>query len=75
MLFTRGIPDDYDRFGFEDWSFEKVLPYFKKFEDNLDIDKLNQSYHGVGGPVSVSFPKFEPPMNNDLLQGYNELSK
>ena len=35
MVFVRGNPNDYQRwasFGLEDWSYEKVLPYFKKIE-------------------------------------------
>ena len=41
----------YDRWAGEEgcpgWSFDDVLPYFRKSEDN---DILADVYHGVGGP-------------------------
>ena len=54
-VFTRGCPEDYDRWanqeGCPGWSFEDVLPYFRKAEDN---DVLGDSHHGTGGPQKVS---------------------
>lgn len=37
MMYIRGNRQDYDnwaRIGNEGWSYEEVLPYFKKSEDN-----------------------------------------
>jgi choline dehydrogenase-like flavoprotein len=39
MMYIRGNPQDYDdwaRMGNEGWSYEDVLPYFKKSEDNRE---------------------------------------
>ena len=54
QILLRGVREDYDRwaeFGNEHWSFEKVLPYFKKFEN--DIDYSNEDYHGNSGYIKV----------------------
>ena len=48
--FTRGIPEDYDGWGSPLWSFESVLPYFRKLE--RDQDFVNE-FHGTAGPFPV----------------------
>ena len=41
------------------WSFDEVLPFFKISEDqqNYHLAK-DHHFHGVGGPLPVSSPKF-----------------
>lgn len=55
MVYMRGQPADYRRWadetGDEQWSYEALLPYFTDMEDN---ERLNDRYHGVGGPWKVS---------------------
>jgi choline dehydrogenase-like flavoprotein len=54
LIYIRGQREDYDewrRLGNSGWSYEEVLPYFKRAEDN---ERLNDDYHGVGGPLGVS---------------------
>ena len=44
----------YNFSGNDGWSYEDVLPYFKKSENNLDPDIANNTrHHGVGGYLSV----------------------
>jgi choline dehydrogenase len=54
LVYIRGQAQDYDdwaRAGNPGWSFDEVLPYFKKSEDNdLGADALR----GAGGPLKVS---------------------
>ena len=53
MLYVRGQAQDYDtwaQLGNRGWSFEDVLPYFKKSENNLDRPS---ELHGIGGPLNV----------------------
>ncbi|PSN44246.1 Glucose dehydrogenase [FAD, quinone] [Blattella germanica] len=47
--------------GNDGWSYEDVLPYFKKSENNLDADiAKNTRYHGVGGYLNVGrFPQHD----------------
>ncbi len=55
MVYMRGQPRDYDQWadeiGDEQWSYNALLPYFMAMEDN---QRLNDEYHGVGGPWKVS---------------------
>ena len=53
QVFLRAIPEDFDSWvaeGNDEWSFEKVLPFFVKLENDLDI--VGQ-YHGNSGPIIV----------------------
>ena len=54
MIYIRGQREDYDSWaelGNPDWSYDRVLPYFRKSEDN---SRLVDAYHGQGGPQAVS---------------------
>jgi choline dehydrogenase len=49
----RGVPEDYDEWaalGNDEWSWEKVLPYFRRLETDHDFD---DDYHGRSGPVPI----------------------
>jgi choline dehydrogenase len=54
MIYIRCQKEDYDNWaalGNPGWSYEDVLPYFRRAEDN---DRLADRYHGDGGPLWVS---------------------
>jgi choline dehydrogenase len=62
QIYTRGHPLDYDEWrqaGCAGWSYEDVLPYFRKAEDN---DTWNNRWHGQGGPLGVSRPAAPLPI-------------
>ena len=62
MVYDRGAPGDYDRWaqhGNEGWSFDEVLPYFKKLED---FGPGEDAFHARGGPVHVSRPGINHPL-------------
>ena len=49
----RGLPEDFDSWaamGNDEWSYDKVLPYFRKSEHDLDI---RDDFHGADGPMPV----------------------
>jgi choline dehydrogenase len=51
--FMRGVPEDFQRWvqaGNGAWSFEKVLPYYRKLEDDRDF---GGPLHGKCGPIPV----------------------
>jgi choline dehydrogenase len=54
MIYMRGAAADYDEWaeltGDKAWSFEHVLPLFRRMEDNA---RGADRYHGVGGPLRV----------------------
>jgi len=50
----RGFPEDFDSWaalGNDEWSYEKVLPFFRKSERDLDIK--DNYCHGSDGPMPV----------------------
>ena len=54
QIFLRGLPEDFDAWaamGNDDWSFERVLPYYCKLENDLDFGAAD--YHGDDGPIRV----------------------
>ncbi len=54
MIYARGHPSDYDLWrqkGLKGWSYDEVLPYFRKLENSW---RGGGRYHGTGGPVAVS---------------------
>ena len=51
--FYRGVPEDFDGWairGNDEWSYEKVLPFFLRSE--TDVDQRGD-YHGSDGPIFV----------------------
>ncbi len=59
MAYVRGHPGDFDSWaagGADGWSYEQVLPYFRKAEGFVDSPELNADLevHGHDGPVGVS---------------------
>lgn len=67
---------DYDRWaaeGNDGWSYKDVLPVFKRFEDNLEIDSLvGAEYHGTGGPLTTKRFNHQPELVYDILRGAQE---
>ena len=53
LLYIRGQPDfdHWRQLGNAGWSFEDVLPYFRRAEDQA---RGEDALHGVGGPLAVS---------------------
>ncbi len=54
LLYIRGQPEDFDHWrqlGNVGWSFDDVLPYFRRSEDQ---ERGPDALHGVGGPLAVS---------------------
>jgi 4-pyridoxate dehydrogenase len=59
MAYVRGNRGDFDRWaagGLHDWSYEKVLPYFKKQESWEGGDSR---YRGGAGPIRTQFCRYK----------------
>jgi choline dehydrogenase len=62
QIYTRGNAQDYDEWrqmGCVGWSYDDILPYFRKAEDN---DTFDNRWHGKGGPLGVSQPRAPLPI-------------
>ncbi len=72
MVYIRGHKSDYDHWaslGNTGWSYADVLPYFKRAEDNSELDG---EYHGKGGPLHVSRSCSDNPVRETFLQAARE---
>ncbi|GAA2753544.1 MULTISPECIES: GMC family oxidoreductase [Kitasatospora] len=50
----RGVPENFEEWaeaGNPEWTWNKVLPYYRKLEDDLDLG--GTELHGAGGPVPI----------------------
>ena len=68
MNYMRGNSADYDQWrqlGNEGWSYDDVLPYFRKAEDN---ERGANDFHGAGGPLRVSNQPYEWEIGKALLE-------
>ncbi|HEX3505277.1 MAG TPA: choline dehydrogenase [Xanthobacteraceae bacterium] len=68
LIYIRGQPEDFNfwrQLGNVGWSFEDVLPYFRKAEDN---ERGADEFHGADGPLAVSDLRDRHP----LAQAYVE---
>ncbi len=72
MLYVRGQKQDYDNWaeqGCEGWSWDEVLPYFIKSENNeLGASAL----HGADGPLHVSNQKSPRPVTHAFVEAARE---
>lgn len=53
--FIRGLPENFDHWaalGNDQWSYEKVLPFFRRSESERDFP--DDERHGTAGPIPVS---------------------
>ena len=69
MAYVRGNRQDYDDWaalGNNGWSYAEVLPYFKRSEDNADLDN---PYHGRAGELRVEYPnRFRTPFSEAFIE-------
>ena len=59
QIFLRGVPEDYDAWasaGNDGWSYQDLLPFFRKLETDTDF---RDEYHGTDGPIMVR--RFKEP--------------
>ena len=68
LVYMRGQKEDYDHWrqlGNTGWSYDDVLPYFKKSQDQ---GRGESEYHGAGGPLSVRDPKDPHPLADAYIE-------
>lgn len=72
MCYSRGAPEIFDgwaKAGNAGWSYEEVLPYFKKAEGNAHAEN---AYHGDSGPLRVTRAEIESPVIHAWLRAAQE---
>lgn len=68
LLYVRGQRQDYDHWhelGNQGWSYDEVLPYFKKSEDN---QRGADEFHATGGLQKVSDLRLRRPIAERFIQ-------
>lgn len=80
MLYIRGMKRDYDSWaaaGNEGWSYDDVLPLFKKSEDFVPQELWGipdaSHFHGKGGELTVDKFRTRHPLYSILDESANEL--
>src|ERR1700753_2686967 len=69
MLYVRGNPADFDgwaQMGCRGWSFDDVLPYFRKSEDYKQ--GADPDYRGKGGPLKVEDYRTILPLTHRFIE-------
>ncbi len=68
MIYIRGQKEDYDSWakeGNNGWSWNEVLPFFKKAENN---ENRSEKFHGTLGPLEVSNQKAAKPISHAYIE-------
>lgn len=74
MVYIRGQAEDYDDWaslGNQGWSFEDVLPYFLKSQDQ---QRGQSELHATGGLLSVQDLRYVNPLSNVFLEAAKQLN-
>jgi choline dehydrogenase len=72
--FIRAPKQDFDRWssgGNEEWAWDKVLPFYKKMENDLQYGE--SGVHGGTGPMTVSRPPQDHPVTKAFGRAVKEL--
>ncbi len=68
MIYIRGHRSDYDHWaaqGNPGWSYDELLPYFKRSEHN---ERGADDFHGSGGPLNVMDLRSPNPFNAHFIE-------
>lgn len=67
LIYMRGQREDFDlwrQLGNAGWSWDSVLPYFLRAEDN---ENGADDHHGAGGPLAVANQRFEHELGDAFI--------
>lgn len=76
-IYNRGNRHDYDNwanyYGLGDWSYEAVLPYFLRTENNTNMGYVqdNRRYHSTSGPMPITSPPKPDPILLRYMSAWN----
>ena len=72
MVYVRGNRHDYDRWaqmGLAGWSYDEVLPTFRRTEGHVERD---DAYHGSGGELTVCRARGDNPLFDAFVEAGRE---
>ena len=72
MAYVRGNKEDYDEWaslGNKGWSYDEVLPYFIRSENN---EQYGAPFHGKKGELNVTFANRAQPLARTFVKGCTE---
>ena len=73
MIYVRGQPEDFDHWGQlgnRGWSWDDVLPFFKKAES---WERGQDEFHGHGGPLLTSHASDKPLLCEKMIEAGTEI--
>ncbi len=73
LIYIRGQKQDFDlwrQMGNTGWSYDDVLPYFRKAEDQ---ERGADEYHGQGGPLAVSDLRAPHELHDGFIEAAQEI--
>ena len=73
MIYVRGQPEDFDHWaqlGNRGWSWDNVLPFFKKAED---WEGGADEFHGEGGPLLTSRTADKPLLCHKIIEAGTQI--
>jgi 4-pyridoxate dehydrogenase len=74
MAYARGMREDYDHWaaglGLKGWSFQDVLPYFKRSES---WEGKEDTFRGGSGPLTVTRMHYDDPLLEAFIQSTDAL--
>ncbi|XP_016661905.1 glucose dehydrogenase [FAD, quinone] [Acyrthosiphon pisum] len=76
MIYTRGKKEDYDTIaalGNDGWSYDDVLPYFLKSENNSIPEYQNSPFHSQKGNLHVERVRYHSPFTDKFIEAGGEL--
>lgn len=75
LVYSRGIKSDYDKWvsqGIPGWSWDDVLPYYKKIE-NYESQNIDLNYRGFNGPLNVAYVKPRSSIHQAIIFAHEEI--
>jgi choline dehydrogenase len=72
-MYVRGNRGDYDgwaQMGNTGWSYDDVLPYFKRSEASTLYE---DDFHGVGGHIQIELPRNRNPLQEMVFEALEDL--
>ena len=73
MIYVRGQPEDFDHWGQlgnRGWSWDDVLPFFKKAES---WERGQDEFHGHGGPLLTSHASDKPLLCEKMIEAGTQI--